>query len=62
MASKYHVYNLATGACLHTLTDEKEVGRYVRHFEKHDQAHEGGPLAVVAWSPGSLEVLARGAL
>ncbi len=62
MASKFHVFDLATGVCLHTLPDEKEARRFVRHYEKCDQSHEGGPLAVVAWSPGSLEVLPREAL
>lgn len=59
---KFFVYNTATGTALHTLTDEKEARRFVRHYEKHDQQHDGGPLAVVAWSPGSLEVLDREAL
>jgi hypothetical protein len=62
MAQKYFIYNLATGTVVHILIDEKDVKRYIKHFEKHDQQHEGGPLAVVAWEPGRLEVLARDAL
>jgi hypothetical protein len=62
MAQKYHVFNLATGTHVHTLIDEKDVKRYIKHYEKYDQQHEGGPLAVVAWEPGSIKVLARDSL
>jgi TusA-related sulfurtransferase len=57
MASKFFVYNLATGTLLHILIDEPSTRKYIKHFEKHDMAHEGGPLAVVAWEPGRIEVL-----